>query len=259
MPTPAWLRRLLSVLAVLLLAVPSAWAADGVVLLHGKNGSPDRLIANLSNELEREGYLVERPPMPWSRQRGFDAGYEQAMAEIDAAVARLKARGALRVAVAGHSLGGNAALGYAARRRGLWAMVALAPAHTPEFNAPRLAGSLAKARDMAAAGRGGEKAEFTDVNVGKEFPVNTTPNIYLSYNDPAGPAVMPSNAAAIAAPLPVLWVVGESDRLTRPADYAFAKIPAHPASRYLAVPADHTQVPDVAAAAVVEWLGGLPR
>jgi pimeloyl-ACP methyl ester carboxylesterase len=247
------------VLAALLLAAPAAQAADGVVLLHGKNGTPDRFIANLAAELERVGFIVERPEMPWSRQRGFDAGYEQAMAEIDAAVARLKMRGALRVAVAGHSLGGNAALGYAARRPGLWALIALAPAHTPELNAQRLAPSLAKAREMAAAGRGKEKAGFTDVNMGKEFAVTTTPDIYLSYHDPAGPALMPANAAAIAKPLPILWVVGERDKLTRPAEYAFAKATAHPASRYLSLPADHTEAPDVAAEAVVEWLQGLPR
>ncbi len=254
-----WFRRWLLALALLVLAAPAAWGMDGVVLLHGKNGMPDRFIANLAAELERAGYMVERPEMPWSRQRGFNAGYEQAMAEIDAAVARLKERGAARVAVGGHSLGGNAALGYAARRPNLWALIVLAPGHTPELNAQRLAGSLAKAREMAAAGRGREKAGFTDVNMGKEFTLTTTPDIFLSYNDPSGPAVMPSNAAAISRPLPILWVVGERDKLTRPADYAFAKAPAHPASRYLVVPADHTEVPDTAAEAVLEWLQGLPR
>jgi len=243
------------------LAAPEARAADriGVVLLHGKLGAPDRHLPGLAQVLEHAGFLVERPEMPWSRRRGFDADYAQAMTEIDAAVARLKARGAVRVAVAGHSLGGNAALGYAARRPGLWALVALAPAHTPEFNAQRLATSLDKAREMTAAGRGNEKTEFTDINIGREYTLSTTPSIYLSYANPAGPAVMPANAAAIPAPLPILWVVGESDRLTRPADYAFAKAPAHPASRYLTVAADHVGVLEAAAQNVAKWLQELPR
>ena len=57
--------------------------------------------------------------MPWSFHRRYAATYDQAMTEIDAAVAELKAKGARRIVVIGHSLGANAAIGYAARRRGL--------------------------------------------------------------------------------------------------------------------------------------------
>jgi len=41
---------------------PAAWAVEqaplGIVLMHGKNGSPSSHIANLAGSLERAGYLV---------------------------------------------------------------------------------------------------------------------------------------------------------------------------------------------------------
>ena len=57
--------------------------------------------------------------MPWSARRIYDATYDQAMDEIDASVEKLKKAGAKKIAVIGHSLGANAAIGYAARRKGL--------------------------------------------------------------------------------------------------------------------------------------------
>jgi hypothetical protein len=80
---------------------------------------------------------------------------------------------------------------------------------------------------------------------------------YLSYFDPDGPTVMPANAAAIRSAIAILWVVGTKDPATRPSGYAFDKAPPHPKSKYVAVDADHLQVPAVAADQVLAWLRSL--
>ena len=246
--------------AFLLLVLLLPWAAHavdrvGVVLMHGKWGSPDSHVVTLADKLESAGFLVERPLMPWSRKRDYDADYSQAMADIDKAADTLRRKGAGRIAVGGHSLGANAALGYAASRSDVAAVLALAPGHAPELFAARLKDSIAKARDMVAQGRGEETAGFDDINQGQGKSITPKARIYLSYFDPDGPAVMPANTAAFKQPLPLLWVIGTGDPLfQRGPDYAFAKAPPHPASQYLVVEAGHVNTPDVAADQIVAWL-----
>jgi pimeloyl-ACP methyl ester carboxylesterase len=201
---------------------------------------------------------VDRPEMPWSKRRQFDASYEAAMLEIDAAVAGLRARGATTVAIAGHSLGANAALGYAARRTGLYAVIALAPGHVPDGYMRRFGAEITHARELVAAGKGDAMGSFPHDNQGSVLEMRTTAEIYLSYCDPDGGAVMPRNVAAFTEAVPFLWVVGASDGMyKRGEQYAFAKAPPHPKSRYLVVQAGHRSTPDIAAEQVVEWLLGL--
>jgi len=231
----------------------------GVVVIHGKDAKPPfRGIVGLEGALSQAGFLVEAPEMPWSASRNYDADYEQAMVEIDGAVARLKARGAKAVVIAGHSLGGNAAVGYGARRPGLKGIIALAPGHSPEVTAMRelCADSVARAKALVAQGRGGQSDSFTDRNLGQTFQRPMVARLYLSYFDPDGPVIMPRNAAKLTAPL--LWVVGDSDPLSRfGPDYAFARAPANPKNKYASVPADHMGTPSAAAELVVAWLKGL--
>lgn len=81
----------------------NAPAADkiGVVVLHGKWGSPDGHTRGLANHLESNGFLVSSPEMPWSGTRGYDKGAAAFVAEIDAAVTELRAKGAKKIAVVG--------------------------------------------------------------------------------------------------------------------------------------------------------------
>ena len=88
----------------------------GIVYLHGKGGWPGAFNGGILSSLQDEGALIATPEMPWSFHRRYAATYDQAMTEIDAAVAGLKAKGARRIVIIGHSLGANAAIGYAARR-----------------------------------------------------------------------------------------------------------------------------------------------
>jgi dienelactone hydrolase len=252
-------------LGLLLVTTPVAHAqsdnlnAFGVVLMHGKGGAPGGLIASTAEALQAAGAKVVMPQMPWARVRMYDAPYEQAMAEIDRAVAQLKAQGASKIVVAGQSFGANAAIGYAARRDGLTAVVALAAGHTPErpLFAQRPAPGVAKARQLVADGKGDMKDRFPDMNQGKTFDVGATAKVYLSYFDPNGPAPMPKNAAAMR-PVAFLWVIGREDSLSAAGpDYAFNKAPKHPKSKYLEVNARHENTPDVAKAEVEAWLKSL--
>ena len=260
--------RFLAVALLLFLSVVShpdspALAAEvgptAVVVLHGKLGGPDRLVADFAAQLSAAGFVVVTPEMPWSRRREFAESFDVGLREIDTAVRGLRARGAARVVLAGHSLGGNAALAYAARYPGLDGLVCLAPAHTPEqpHQRQRFAADIALAREMVASGRGQDTALFHDVNMGKALELTVPAQSYLSYNDPDGPAVMPKNAAALKTALPILWIVGARDPLTRPQSYVFDLAPAHPQSRYVSIDADHKGTPTAAAGLVVEWLRGL--
>jgi len=251
--------RLIFRLALLLVLSVPAQAADriGVVLLHGKQGVPDALITNLAASLEGAGYIVERPEMCWSKRRLYDKPYLDCIAEIDVAVARLKSRGANAIVVAGQSLGGNAVLGYGARREGLAGIIVLAGAHAPERLGARseIRDSLANAQRMIAAGKAENGDYFFDINGGAPFSVRTTARIYASFFGADSPGVMPANAAQLKAPL--LWVAGDSDPTQAGAEAIFAKAPADPRNRYVTVAANHLGTPDAAKDEVLAWLRDL--
>jgi len=224
----------------------------GIVLLHGKGDRAPYKVSFLAQRLRNEGYFVVTPEMPWSKNRMYDVPYEEAMTEIDAAVDQLKKDGAQKIIVGGFSLGGNAALGYGARRRNLSGLIILSPGHFPEAQKFRemSASDISRAKKLLAAGQINEKINFRDTNMGKTFTSIATVGVYLSYFDPQGPA-------AIRSALPVLWIVGDQDPLTRPGSYAFDLIPSHSKSQYLSVKAGHLETPDVAVEQIVRWIANL--
>jgi pimeloyl-ACP methyl ester carboxylesterase len=262
----------LPVLAFSVLPVPNASGAApaeslrglGVVYLHGKASWPGGLNGGILDAVEEEGALVAKPEMPWSFNRRYAATYDQAMAEIDAAVAGLKAKGATRIVVIGHSLGANAAIGYGARRPDLAGIVAIAPGHLPEADGMRsyVSDGVARAKELVAAGKGDEPQSFPDMGQGIPLTSATaTPIVYLSMFDPEGPAVIPKNAAVIgsaARPMPLLWVVGKLDPIDRRGpEYAFNAAARNPKSKYIEVFAGHLTTPLAARRQVVEWSNSL--
>jgi pimeloyl-ACP methyl ester carboxylesterase len=259
------LARALAALAMLVVLTGSgpARSADlhglGVVYLHGKGGWAGALDGGILSALADEGAVVATPEMPWSFHRIYAATYDQAMAEIDAAVAGLKAKGARRIVVMGHSLGANGAIGYAARHPDLAGVVALAPGHLPEAEGLRshTESAIAEAKELIAAGQGDVPRRFPDMAQGIPLSATATPNVYLSMFDPDGPAVIPKNTAAMA-PIPFLWVVGTLDPIDRRGpEYAFAAGAKNPKSKYVEVFAGHLTTPLVARKQVVEWINSL--
>jgi pimeloyl-ACP methyl ester carboxylesterase len=235
----------------------------GIVYLHGKASWPGALNGGILSALEDEGALVAKPEMPWSFNRRYAATYDQAMAEIDAIVAELKAKGATRIVVIGHSLGANAAIGYAARHPDLAGVVALAPGHLPEAAPMRgfVSDAVARAKQLIADGKGDVSQGFPDMAQGIPLVAHATPRVYLSMFDPDGPAVIPKNAAAIGAekpPVPLLWVVGKLDPIdSRGPEYAYDAAARNPKSKYIEVFAGHLTTPLAAHKQVIEWINSL--
>ncbi len=260
------LARLLTILLAAGMVAPQALAQPsrplsgyGIVVLHGKGGTPTTGIEGLTEALKAAGALVEAPELPWSARRIYDATYDQAMDEIDGAVEKLKKAGAQKIAVIGHSLGANAAIGYAARRKGLSAVVALAPGHLPEAWALRVRtkGAIATAKKMIAEGKGDVRTAFPDLAQGIPFTVQATPLVYLSMFDPDGPAVMPKNAAAME-PVPFLWIAGIADPIVfNGKDYVFTLGARNPKSKYMITPSMHLSTPFQSRGTIIDWLKGL--
>jgi len=228
----------------------------GIVLLHGKGGT-DKLVASLAAALKDDGVMVLTPLMPWSRDRIYDKSYEEAMDEIDGHVAALRAAGAQRIVMAGHSLGANAALGFGARRSGLSGIILLAYGHVPGKRgmAKKLAGSVEKAREMIGAGRGEDIADFYDTGGGNSTARGSAHDIF-SWFDPDGPATLSHNAPAVTPNTPVLCVDGQHDEWKR-CDEILTLVPRHFKNEKTLVDADHVGTPVAAYGVVLNWLQNL--
>jgi pimeloyl-ACP methyl ester carboxylesterase len=235
----------------------------GVVYLHGKGGWPGALDGGIVSALKEDGALVATPEMPWSFHRRYDATFDQALTEIDAAIAQLKSDGARRIVLIGVSLGANAAIGYAARRPELAGVVALAPGHLPDVGNLRsfVADAVVRAKTLIAEGKGNLRQSFPDMAQGIPLTATATPIVYLSWFDPEGPAVMPKNAATIGgapAPVPLLWVVGKLDPIDRRGpEYAFNALAKNPKSQYVEVFAGHLTTALAARRQVIDWISAL--
>lgn len=231
----------------------------GIVLLHGKGGSPGGYVQNLAIAMQNKGYLVATPTMPWSQQRIYDATYEESMLEIDQEIDALRKKGATTIVVAGQSLGANAALGFGASRSSAQGIIAMSAAHSPESSgfSNRFRSDVERARRLIAEGKGKDKQTFPDINQGKSSEVTATAESYLSWFDPDGAAVMPKSVALFKKPIPLLFVTGNGDRLAPSKDSIFDKAPPHPKSKFVVVSADHFTTPSAAIEEVLKWLESL--
>jgi len=280
------MRKTLSlILAVMLcgfcLTVPAADPKDvGIVLMHGwglqRNPPPGRIYPHrwndpLANALRQEGFRVVQEEMPWGPNRIIDATLETAMNEIDAQIGNLKAQGASKIVVAGHSMGTPMALAYAARRDGLAGVIGLAPGHHPELQPAMYPDffpkQVAKAKAAIAAGQGDSRTTFAAAQCCVFYQdFTTTPRIYLSYFDPEGPGTMAGNAANVRMGIPVLLVFGKRDVIFKLlddakqsySDYVLSRLPPNSVHRKILLDADHVQVPGQSVREVLQWLGELP-
>jgi pimeloyl-ACP methyl ester carboxylesterase len=231
----------------------------GIVLMHGWRSAPgDPLFGGLHTALLNAGYLVEMPEMCWSDRRVFDESLIDCFADIDAAIARLKAQGATQIVISGHSLGGSAALAYGARHEGLQGIIVMAPAPDPTGQVPDVAPNLERAQQLIDSGQGDQKILFTHytrTQSGYDMTyVFATPRALLSFDAAHGPADMSSNVAALKAPL--LWIAGKDDDTQNHAYELFMLAPKNPFNRLIKVNADHNGTPQAAIPAVLDWLSG---
>lgn len=229
----------------------------GIVIMHGKGGSPSRLVQGLADELADRGFLVANIEMPWSGDRQYDVDTDTAAVEVDKAIAGLKARGAKKVFVAGHSQGGAFATYYAATHR-VDGMIAIVPGGDPDSDlfSSKLYRWVKKARKLVAAGKGDEKIELKDFEGRKGlFTVNTTPRIYLTWFEPKGAMNYPAQARKISADTPVLWIESTNDlpTLRRVNLDVYKKIPKHPKTQLAEPGANHKGAPGASVDIIADW------
>ena len=257
-------RLLLAVLVSLAVCAPTRAAEKvGIVFMHGEAGAPGRVIVGLTDALENAGYLVVRPDMCWSARRSYEASFTDCLSAVDAAAVRLKNLGATAIVVGGFGLGGNAAIAYGASHPGLLGIIAVAPGHDAAKLAtrPDIAESLARARNLVAAGKGDEEADFADVIIGPNGPysaeIATTPAIYLSFFGPSSQASIADNVAGLKAPL--LWMAAEDETGERVGQKdMFARAPMSALNRFATVAGGPLAAPDAAKADILAWLKTLP-
>lgn len=252
----------LALLAVLLaLPVPSLAASSaqeiGIVVMHGKGGRPSRLVDKLANSLSKEGFWVANLEMPWSFDRQYDVSLESAIAEVSSALAAMRAGGAKKLFVVGHSQGGIFALLYGGRHK-LDGVTVIVPGGNVDAKVYReaLGRHVARAQQMVAEGRGAEKAEFADYEGSRGVSgVNAAAATYLSWFDPNG-AFTAAVFSRVLPPTPVLYVTANRDYpgLLRFRDKNFAALPPHALTRMAEVDSDHLNAPAAAVPEIIRWV-----
>lgn len=256
------LKKLLLLLSILIFQSLHAAPKDiGILLLHGKWGHPNGL-RTLATELERQGYKVVLPLMPWASVRNYDVDYSQALAELDEQVKILKDNGITQIVVGGQSLGANAALAYAATRSGVYGVAALAPGHTPDRSVffKTLTPDFEKSQKMIKEGRGAEKFFFDDINQGQKKSIYMSANSYASYFDPQGLGAMPRSASMLSKTTALLLVIGEKDGLIAVGeDYIYNVAPKNSRNRYVIIKSDHMNTAATAAPVFIQWLESLAQ
>jgi pimeloyl-ACP methyl ester carboxylesterase len=242
-------------------AIPGEAAAEappmGMVIMHGKGGSPTKLVAELANALAGKGYLVANLEMPWSGRRAYDVSVERAEEEVASALAALRSKGAQKLFVAGHSQGGVFAV-YFAGRRSIDGVIAIAPGGSTggQVFREKLGESVARARQSVAEGKGGEKASFLDYEGSRgTFSVVTTPALYLDWFDPEGAMNLARTALAIKPPTPVLWLVAKNDYpgLRKANIPLYQRIPANPLNAFYEPNSSHRDAPAATLDEIVRW------
>mgnify|MGYP002725627975 CR=1 FL=1 len=235
----------------------------GVILMHGKWGTTKQKspVVVLGKSLSSSGFVVVTPEMPWSRTRLYDSDYEETMAEIDKAVAKLKSKGATKIVVGGHSMGANAAIGYGARRDGLAAVLAIAPGHVPESSdwKGKFAANVQSAKKNIDAGKGETKIKFTDINQGKKKTLNIPSRVYWSWFAPDGPSPMQLNVKKLNPNAALFWVTGSKDGLHKRSgkSYAYDRAQKNGKSAYVVVNSGHGDAPQKGKSDIIKLLKSL--
>ena len=255
-------RILISLLAtVSLVTVSTSLMADtpkmGIVVMHGKGGSPSRLVGVLAKKLKKSGYEVANIEMPWSGSREYDVDTGEAQAEVEKALTELRAAGAQKVFVAGHSQGGVFALHLAGRLK-IDGVIPIAPGGNVGSNKFRnkLGKSVNRARELVAQGKGDKKTNLKDFEGSKGvFSVRTTPDIYLTWFDPDGAMNSRRAAAAVSPQVPILWIVAEKDYpgLVRSNIPLFDEFPANPNTELYRSASDHKGAPRASVDEIIRW------
>jgi len=249
------------VLAAFTAAWPLAVAGQaetlGIVIMHGKGGSPTRLVADLARGLETKGYLVANLEMPWSGNRQYDVTTAQAEEEVAAAIVGLRGKGAKKVFVCGHSQGGVFAL-HLAGRLAADGFITIAPGGNvaARIYLENVGPSLDRARELIAEGKGNEPARLEDYEGARgTFPVRAAPAVYVTWFEPQGAMNMERAVSIVSSHAPILWIAPSRDYpgLIRSSRPLYRALPSHPLTRLYEPDADHRGAPSASVDEIVRW------
>lgn len=229
----------------------------GVVIMHGKGGSPSMHVSGLASSLQAKGYAVANIEMPWSGRRSYDVDVGAAEKEVDAALTGLRENGAKRLFVAGHSQGALFAL-YYGNQHNVDGIIAIAPGGDvgSEFFRSKLGPSVQSAKQLVAAGKASQIERFHDYEGSTGLqPVNTTASNYLSWFEPDG-AMNESKAIRNMNPAtPVLFIgpTGDYTGLLKVKQAMFGSLPRNPQTKLYEPNASHLGAPIASAGEIMEW------
>lgn len=253
--------KVLWIILVIIFALPVSAHADdvkmGIVIMHGKGGSPDRMVNGLADKLAKRGYIVANLEMPWSRNREYDVDTTAADEQIDKAIADMRAKGAQKIFVAGHSQGGGFAIHYGATHA-IDGLIPIVPGGNPGSRVFRakLSKSVGKANKLVAEGKGDKRTQFNDFEGSKGlYSIRTTPNIYLSWFSPDGAMNYKNAIENITDKLPVLFVEATDDY---PGLHTFnmrvyAGLARNKLTRLYEPDASHTGAPEASVDEIAKW------
>ena len=255
--------RLTLVLLIIVTGIPQTSTAQtisseiGIVLMHGKGGSPAWYVSTLASYLEEKEYLVANLEMPWSGRRDYHVSVNVAEREVESALDTLRSKGAKKLFVAGHSQGGLFAL-FLGGKHVVDGIVSIAPGGDVSNSTFRekLGASVELARKLITEGKGDEKTRFYDYENTKGMtPVITTPTIYLSWFDPNGAMNQTMAVKAMSPRIPVLYIVPKGDYpgLRKVKESMFNALPGNPLSKLYEPDSSHVNAPSASRDEIVRW------
>lgn len=229
----------------------------GIVLMHGKGGSPSGHVAELASALERQGFLVANLEMPWSGRRNYDVPVSAAEQEIESALGALRNKGAQKLFVAGHSQGGLFAL-YFGTKHVVDGIIAIAPGGNVgnQTFREKLEESVALARTLIAEGKGEEKTRLHDFEGSKGISsFTTTPAAYLTWFDPEGAMNQTTAVRNMKPSIPVLYIAPTDDYpgLRNVKEQMFGALPKNPRTKLYEPSSSHIKAPTASINEIVEW------
>jgi pimeloyl-ACP methyl ester carboxylesterase len=229
----------------------------GIVIMHGKGGSPAKHVSDLASSLEGKGYLVANLEMPWSGRRAYDVNVSIAEKEVESALDALRSKGAKKLFVVGHSQGGLFAFFFGTKHI-VDGIIAIAPGgnvSSPVF-LEKLGASVELARRLIAGGKGDEKTKFYDYEGTKGiFAVTTTPATYLTWFDPSGAMNQMMAVKNMNPRVPVLYIgpTGDYPGLLKVKQSMFDSLPHNPLTKLYEPDSSHLNAPSASLDEIVRW------
>lgn len=231
-------------------------SADKAVISHKNNK-----IGLLAIDLYEDGFLIESPLCAWSKIKKYSDPVDISLSKcITPRIKRLRKRGANKIVILGNSLGANAAIRAGVVIDGIDAIVAMAPGHTPEheFTRERLDAEIRYAKEKIKSGNEQEKIAFEDFDQGQKKRLEVSAEIFLSWFDPEGKAVMGLNAPKIKAGTAFLWIAGKDDIISDGTGRnIYDSVVSNPKSKFVHVEGGHRDVRKYGKEIIFTWLKAL--